>query len=245
LVSGKEVPMSPVRWTTVCLALAGTAWLLAALGPSGQQVRHAVTAPQALVDSGGPDALLVVAAAAAGWLCWAWGALGLLLTATSALPGAAGRVAGLLLVVVLPAGARRAAAVTVGLSLAAGTPALAAATSPAATTAAVAEAAATQGTVVADWPAPPAVDGSGGPPDWPTALPAAPAPTDPSAAHVVLRGECLWDIAADRLARLRPGRPVRDADVAREVAAWWQVNAAVIGPDPDLLLPGQVLQPPH
>jgi hypothetical protein len=28
------------------------------------------------------------------------------------------------------------------------------------------------------------------------------------------------------------------------VDAWWSANADVIGPDPDLLLPGQVLQPP-
>jgi hypothetical protein len=33
--------------------------------------------------------------------------------------------------------------------------------------------------------------------------------------------------------------------VAAAVQAWWRTNAAVIGPDPDLLLPGQVLQPPH
>jgi hypothetical protein len=28
------------------------------------------------------------------------------------------------------------------------------------------------------------------------------------------------------------------------VHAWWVANAGVIGPDPDLLLPGQVLRPP-
>jgi nucleoid-associated protein YgaU len=32
--------------------------------------------------------------------------------------------------------------------------------------------------------------------------------------------------------------------VAAAVDAWWHANAAVIGPDPDLLLPGQVLRPP-
>ncbi|OMQ14114.1 hypothetical protein A7K94_0218960 [Modestobacter sp. VKM Ac-2676] len=34
------------------------------------------------------------------------------------------------------------------------------------------------------------------------------------------------------------------AATAAAVADWWQTNADVIGPDPDLLLPGQVLQAP-
>ena len=257
--------MSPVRWTTTCLVMAGTAWLLAALGPDAEQVRRAVTAPQALVDTAGPDALLLVAAAAAGWLCWAWGVLGLLLTGLSALPGAAGQAAGLLLVVVLPAGARRAAAVAVGLSLAAAGPAAVVPASPPAAAApalmqtgagtdapglpvtgrtladpaARAAGAAVDPAAAPTGPAPPA------PPDWPGSPSPGPGTTDPSAAHVVLRGDCLWDIAADRLARLRSGLPVTDADVAIEVQAWWQANEAVIGPDPDLLLPGQVLQPPR
>jgi nucleoid-associated protein YgaU len=257
--------MSPVRWTTTCVAMAGTGWLLAALGPDTEQVRRAVTTPQALVDTAGPDALLLVAAATAGWLCWAWGALGLLLTGLSALPGAAGRAAGLLLVVVLPAGARRAAAVAVGLSLAAAGPAaVGAACQPAVAAPALVEAgtgtdrpgpletgrprahpivqaagAALDPATAPTGPAPPA------PPDWPSSPSPGPGPTDPSAAHMVLRGDCLWDIAADRMARLRPGLPVTDADLAIEVQAWWQANEAVIGPDPDLLLPGQVLQPPR
>ena len=34
------------------------------------------------------------------------------------------------------------------------------------------------------------------------------------------------------------------AEIARAVHAWWTANADVIGPDPDQLLPGQVLRPP-
>ncbi|MGY1641324.1 hypothetical protein ACI782_09355 [Geodermatophilus sp. SYSU D00703] len=71
-------------------------------------------------------------------------------------------------------------------------------------------------------------------PDWPL-----PARGD----HVVLRGECLWEIvAADLRASLT--REPADAEIAASVHAWWQANAAVIGSDPDLLLPGQVLRPP-
>jgi nucleoid-associated protein YgaU len=69
-------------------------------------------------------------------------------------------------------------------------------------------------------------------PDWPTA-----------GAHVVVPGDCLWLIAADRL-RAGDGRPAPDAAVARAVDAWWTANEAVVGPDPDLIRPGQVLVPP-
>jgi Tfp pilus assembly protein FimV len=68
-------------------------------------------------------------------------------------------------------------------------------------------------------------------PDWPAAPPAA--------THVVAPGECLWRIAG---AALPPGDG--DAAVATAVHAWWSANAAVIGPDPDRLLPGQVLHAP-
>lgn len=92
--------------------------------------------------------------------------------------------------------------------------------------------------VQADWPGGPETGQAGAPlpvPDWP----------GPAAGeHVVLRGDCLWDIARDWLTGRRPGHPVADAEIAAAVQAWWQANAAVIGPDPDLLLPGQVLRPP-
>jgi hypothetical protein len=60
----------------------------------------------------------------------------------------------------------------------------------------------------------------------------------------VLRGDCLWDIAAGWLERRQPGVEVTDTAVREATQAWWRANAAVIGADPDLLLPGQVLRPP-
>lgn len=232
--------MSLGRWTATTLTMAVIAWGLGLLGPAADQVVRAVTAPQELVDTAGPDALLVPVAAAAGWLCWGWGVLGLLLTGLSAAPGVAGRTAGRALVVLLPAGARRLAAVAVGLALTGTGPALVLPASvvgdgllvPAATDR------------PADGP-PAAATGSGGaPPDWP-GMPAEPGPGLPSPTdRVVLRGDCLWDIAADWLAAGRPGGAAGDAEVVAAVRAWWQVNEAVIGPDPDLLLPGQVLTPP-
>ena len=38
--------------------------------------------------------------------------------------------------------------------------------------------------------------------------------------------------------------PPPTAETARATSAWWAANAAVIGADPDVLLPGQVLRPP-
>lgn len=58
--------------------------------------------------------------------------------------------------------------------------------------------------------------------------------------HVVVRaGDTLWSIAARRLG---PSATVQD--VAEEWPRWYAVNRAVIGPDPDLILPGQELSIP-
>jgi len=56
---------------------------------------------------------------------------------------------------------------------------------------------------------------------------------------VVHRGDTLWSIAA---AHLDPG--AEDAEVARAWPRWFEANRDVIGDDPDLVLPGQVLRVP-
>jgi hypothetical protein len=58
-----------------------------------------------------------------------------------------------------------------------------------------------------------------------------------------VRDDCLWHIAASHLLA-RSGVPPTDGEIARAVHAWWTANADVIGPDPDHLLPGQMLRPP-
>jgi hypothetical protein len=72
-------------------------------------------------------------------------------------------------------------------------------------------------------------------------MPALPAAgiTPPDRAVVVVRGDCLWHIAADRLPA-----PATDARVAAAVDRWYARNRAVIGPDPDLILPGTRLEQP-
>ena len=226
--------MSIRRWAATSAVMGLVAWALLLLGPAPAELRGALADPQGLVDTTGADALVVVGVGALAWLCWAWGALGLLLTAASTAPGWAGHVSAVLLRGVLPAGARRAAAMAIGVGLSAVGPTVL----PAVLTPATVVAAASQAVPVAqlDWPAAPSADSATTPDlDWP-----APAAGE----HVVVRGDCLWDIAQAWLAAHHPGAAVSDAEVARAVHAWWQANTAVLGDDPDLLLPGQVLRPP-
>ncbi|MEZ2389031.1 LysM peptidoglycan-binding domain-containing protein [bacterium RCC_150] len=56
---------------------------------------------------------------------------------------------------------------------------------------------------------------------------------------VVSRGDSLWSIAVRHL-----GPVASDVDVALHWPKWYAANRAVIGDDPGLLVPGQILQPP-
>ncbi|WP_448610014.1 hypothetical protein [Geodermatophilus sp. URMC 60] len=234
--------MSIRRLLGTTAALAAAAAGLRAVTPDLGAVAATGLDLQRAVDTVGPETVLVAGVAALAWAVWLWGALGLSLTALSALPGAAGTLARALTRCLLPAAARRAAALALGVGLATGGPLLAGCTAaplPAVTVASAQGPAAPPQGPVADWPGPPApapAPGDPAPvPDWPAPV---------GNGHVVLRGECLWDIAAADLARLSGGGSPTDDEVAAAVDAWWQANAAVIGPDPDLLLPGQVLRPP-
>jgi resuscitation-promoting factor RpfA len=60
--------------------------------------------------------------------------------------------------------------------------------------------------------------------------------------HVVATGDSLWLIAARRLAAT--GADLDDAAIAAEWPRWYAVNADLIGPDPDLIHPGQRLVAP-
>lgn len=56
---------------------------------------------------------------------------------------------------------------------------------------------------------------------------------------VVAPGDSLWSIVATQLGPLATA-----ADVAATWPSWYQANASTIGPDPCLVLPGQVLRAP-
>lgn len=216
--------MSIRRLLATAAVMTAIAVGLAALTPSLSAMTHAVGTAQRTADTQGPDALITAAAGLLAWAAWAWGALGLALTAASSLPGLAGAAAGLALQVALPAGARRGAAVLLGVGLGIAAP-LAAAALPALAPAASA--------------ASPPVDV----PDWPAGTEAGTAGLPAAGQRVVVPGDCLWRIAADSLLG-GLGRLPTDGEVAGAVQAWWQANTDVIGLDPDLLLPGQVLRAP-
>jgi nucleoid-associated protein YgaU len=204
-------------------AMAAFAGVLRVLAPPPAAVVAMLGAPQHAVDTAGPGGLVLAAAGGLAWIAWAWGCLGLLLTAATTLPGAAGGTARLLMRGVLPAGCRRTAALALGMSVALQSALPAVAAVPVAAV-----------PVVPDWPS--AAPASGpAVPDWPEDTTAG--------SHVVVPGDCLWNLAAGHL-RATAGRSPSDAEIVPATRAWWTANTSVIGDDPDLILPGQVLHPP-
>ena len=93
------------------------------------------------------------------------------------------------------------------------------------------------GAVVTLGPALPATADDEGP-----AVPSLDRPTGerPSPAYVVRPGDCLWSVARRHLRG-----PASPASTARSWPRWYAANRAVIGPDPDLIRPGQRLRPPQ
>ena len=212
---------------------------LAALTPGAPEMAGTVLAAQRTVDTAGADSLVTAFAGLLAWAVWGWGAVGLALAAASALPGVLGSTARLATRVVLPAGARRSAALALGLGLGVAAPL----GGVAVTVAAPSAAASGPAQAVPDWPVAPAGVPAAAPsdpaPDWPADL----SVVSEAGSHVVVRGDRLWHIAAARSAQ-QLGRTPTDGEIAGAVRAWWTANADVIGPDPDRLLPGQVLRAP-
>jgi hypothetical protein len=244
--------MSVRRLLLTAVVMAGIGFALAAVAPAFPVATDVLSHPQQTADRQGADTVVLATAALLAWLCWGWGALGLGLTAASALPGCLGAAGRTAVRAVLPAGARRGAALLLGLGLGM-TGSLSATASPSAPAAASAAAgsaeSASAAVLVDERPAGPVPDWPAGPvPDWPagpvpgTARHDVPPPV-PHGAHVVVAGDCLWSIAEARLLRDH-GREPSDGEVARAVQGWWAANHAVIGPDPDLLLPAQILRSP-
>lgn len=225
--------MSTKRLVGTSAAMALLAIALGALTPDFAELTAALASAQRTADTLGPDALVAAAAGLLAWAVWAWGAVGLLLTAGAALPGLLGAVSRVLLHVVVPAGARRSAALVLGVGVGVAAPLLPAL--PGAGSPGVAMAA--PAAPVPDWPTetPTGTPSEAAAPDWPAQT--------GGARHVVVRGDCLWHLAAGDL-RAGQDRAPTEAEIATAVHAWWSANADVIGPDPDLLLPGQVLQLP-
>ncbi|WP_041835063.1 LysM peptidoglycan-binding domain-containing protein [Acidothermus cellulolyticus] len=110
--------------------------------------------------------------------------------------------------------------------------------------------AADAGSFTLDWPTVPSSSPPTAPSDrWPTVPSGSPRslppPDDPSGdIHVVVPGDTLWDIAGKHLAARDGGHPPSAAAIAKEWPRWYAANRVIIGGDPNLLFPGERLQPP-
>lgn len=221
----------------------------------------------------GPDApadLLVVAAAGIGTALLVWLAVGVVLAALAALPGAVGRVADAAAARVAPTMVRRIAAALVGTAMAtAATPAARADTtlpSPPLTTSTSRTVpapapdpafAVTGRPPVADAPAPMpgpvvtapdpafgATPSSSSPPAPPALGPLGPAPHTPSSEQASRTVTVVRGDSLWSIAARHLGPHATAQQVAREWPRWYAANRRVIGSDPDLIRVGQVLTAP-
>jgi len=197
-----------------------------------------------------PDELLAALAASAALLLVAWLALGLALALLARVPGSLGRAAVAVADVVTPRLMRRTAAFVLGVGVVAGVAPGASVAAP--SPALVVMVTSAQPDAVATPPPDPGFRSLPDPrwlPDAPTVRPQAdvsvlsraPATTAATPVEVVVqRGDSLWSIAARHL-----GPCASDAEIARAWPAWFAENRDVVGDDPGLILPGQVLRPPQ
>lgn len=241
------------RDTSIRRGASAAAGVLAAYVGASALLAWASSAVATAVRAPGPaplDAAVGVAAAAAAWLVLTWLVLTTILAlATTVLTGTAPRLPRLQRLAdrVTPALVRRAAAAALGAGLTgvslAGGPLAYAGTSPrpAAATAVVVPALDRPADLLPGWT-----------PDRPVTRHTARTPSRvhlvTNTAHagravadevVVRRGDTLWDIAARHL-----GPEATAAEVATEWPRWHRANRDLIGPQPDLILPGQRLRPP-
>lgn len=224
--------------TAVTLILIGAVWALAVVL---RDTAATILAP----GRSSVDELITAVSATVSLALLAWVGLGLLVSVTATLPGRIGRRATGLAAHLAPATVRHWAGLLLGVALAGTIAPAGAAAAPAALTQAVAPAPGWAGEESSPAPSPEWT----ATPDW-TPLPVREQPpvsltvqrevaADESHQVVVRRGDTLWDLAA---AFLSPD--ATDAQIAAEWQRWHAANREVIGPDPDLILPGQVLVRP-
>lgn len=236
---------------TLSLTAAGALAAAVALRAAPAKLARGLAHPGRWLDAVGVDAAVGTLAAAALWLLAAWVIVGLVAALAGRLPGAAGALARRTAMIALPRALYRAAAGAAGLGIV---------LSPAVASAAAPHPGGTPG-ASSPVPAPLIPTSSVRVPQLPIAHPPdtsdtrspdrhAPVPrpgTEPvhalgqrTGTVTVRPGDSLWRIAAAHL-----GRAPSAARVAAAWPRWFGANRAVIGADPDLLLPGEVLHAPH
>lgn len=194
-----------------------------------------------------PESLLTGATLDAAWLLALWLTLGTALHAAACLPGAAGRLAAAASSVLTPRLLRRVLDLSLGAGLVVvpGAPVLTAALPVAVVPAAASSTLPPVPPPVLALPRQvPDLDRPSSAP-----LPVLDRPATPRAAleagpqHVLVTvhpGDSLWSITSGVL----PPATRNDSTVAEQWPRWWQANRQVIGPDPNLIRPGQQLVPP-
>jgi resuscitation-promoting factor RpfA len=241
---------------------------LGVLAMTAGAVVWSATGLAAQARSPGPasfDALLGLLAAGCAAACSGWLAVGAVLTVVGSLPGAFARIVDDIAQVIAPRVWRRAIQLALGAALVAGPFSGASAWADASMPASMVAAAKLDPRAGLPGIERPAPDPAALPPidrptdssktTWVPTAPPKPAPVTPPAsplltgnprptatieeAIVVRRGDSLWHIAARHL-----GSSVSAAEIATEWPRWWNANRDVIGDNPDLILPGQVLRPP-
>lgn len=249
--------MSESRRLLVINAVAlGDLAALLTLRPDLAALARDLTAPHAWVTDAGADGAAVTLASAGLWCVSLWLGLGLFAGAATALPGHCGQLARWLARALLPAACYRVVAGAAGLGVLLA-PVAAGASGPSPTTPSGSPSASAPSIPAPTWPAdPPTLPAPGWPTTGPTTAAGGPAPTGtaprpdtrpPHAAHpsppsgsvVVRAGDSLWAIAAAQL-----GADAAPALIAVTWPLWYAANRIVIGDNPDLIQPGQQLQPP-
>lgn len=210
--------------------LAADTTILVALRPRVALLDH-LRAPHVWLAHDGVDGAAAEIAAAALWLTAWWLAAGLFAVAVAALPGGCGRAGTRIAAVLLPRTLYRLVAGAAGFGIAlapvaAGATAAPRSAAPTAPTASIAPTAPM-------WPAVP-----GRPASVADHRQSTPARGAGATSIVVERGDSLWAIAAAHLDHPAPAR------IAASWPRWYAANRAVIGPDPNHILAGQVLHIP-
>jgi hypothetical protein len=213
--------------------------VLATMCPNWTQLATDLDAPHRWLARAGTDGAALTLVGAALWCAALWLAIALCFAIAATLPGRSGVLARAVGTRLVPAVLMRAVAGVAGVSVLI-TPVTARGTTP--------RVAALAGPAVPapSWP----VDPQHGRVriNWPTDKPASPPPRpipthaaspDAEATVDVHPGDSLWLIAARRL-----GQHASDAEIAAAWPRWYAANADVIGGNPSLIRPGEVLRAP-
>jgi hypothetical protein len=217
--------------------------VLLTMRPDWAQLGTDLHAPHRWLARVGTDRATLTVVAGAIWCAALWLAVALCFAAAGALPGRFGALARAVAARLVPALVLRAVAGVAGVSVLI-SPLTANGTTPRGAVLAGPAAPAPSwpldpqyGRVHIGWPTDAPTPPQRRPHPRPSAVPAA--PPDAEAAVRVQTGDSLWLIAARRL-----GRHASDAEIAAAWPRWYAANVQVIGDDPSVIRPGEVLRAP-